>query len=65
MVKLKVAYTDGRQPIGHGIGPVLEMRDVIEVLKNIPFEIGKTFNILRGYINIDQFQVERKTGKLE
>ncbi len=34
-------------------------------MKNIPFEIGKTFNILKGYININQFQIDRKVGKLE
>lgn len=32
-VRLKVLYTNGSQPIGHGIGPVLEMFDVIETLK--------------------------------
>lgn len=35
-VKLKPVYTDGKQPIGNGIGPVLEMKDVISVLKNEP-----------------------------
>jgi len=28
--------TDGRQPIGNGIGPVLEARDVMRVLENDP-----------------------------
>jgi thymidine phosphorylase len=28
--------TDGRQPIGRGIGPVLEARDVMQVLGNDP-----------------------------
>jgi len=32
-LKLKVVLTDGSEPIGNGIGPVLEMRDVIKVLK--------------------------------
>lgn len=31
-LKLKVVLTDGSQPIGNGIGPVLEARDVIAVL---------------------------------
>jgi thymidine phosphorylase len=31
---IDVAVTDGRQPIGNGIGPVLEARDVIAVLRN-------------------------------
>ncbi len=32
-VKLKVIYTVGNQPIGDGIGPVLEMIDIINVLR--------------------------------
>jgi thymidine phosphorylase len=31
-----VIITDGRQPIGRGIGPVLEARDVMLVLQNDP-----------------------------
>ncbi|QID19132.1 thymidine phosphorylase family protein [Nitrogeniibacter mangrovi] len=33
---LDVVITDGRQPIGRGIGPVLEARDVMQVLENDP-----------------------------
>ncbi len=33
---LEVLITDGRQPIGHGIGPVLEARDVMRILENHP-----------------------------
>jgi thymidine phosphorylase len=33
---LEVVITDGRQPIGRGIGPVLEARDVMRVLHNDP-----------------------------
>jgi thymidine phosphorylase len=33
---LEVIVTDGRQPIGNGIGPVLEARDVMRVLENDP-----------------------------
>ena len=33
-MKVKVIITDGKQPIGNGIGPLLEMLDVIAVLKN-------------------------------
>jgi thymidine phosphorylase len=32
----QVVITDGRQPIGRGIGPVLEARDVMQVLQNDP-----------------------------
>jgi len=33
---LEVMITDGHQPIGRGIGPVLEARDVMQVLENDP-----------------------------
>ena len=33
---LDVVITDGSQPIGNGIGPVLEARDVMRVLHNDP-----------------------------
>jgi thymidine phosphorylase len=33
---LEVMITDGKQPIGNGIGPVLEARDVMRVLQNDP-----------------------------
>ena len=33
---LDVVLTDGSQPIGRGIGPVLEARDVMAVLENAP-----------------------------
>ncbi len=35
-LKIKVVYTDGSQPIGNGIGPVLEMLDILAVLQNKP-----------------------------
>lgn len=33
---LEAVITDGRQPVGRGIGPVLEVRDVMRVLQNDP-----------------------------
>lgn len=33
-INLQVALTEGEQPIGNGFGPVLEMLDVLAVLKN-------------------------------
>jgi thymidine phosphorylase len=33
---LDVVITDGRQPVGNGIGPILEARDVMQVLRNDP-----------------------------
>lgn len=35
-LSIDVVITDGRQPIGQGIGPVLEARDVMRVLQNHP-----------------------------
>jgi len=35
-LSLDVLITDGRQPVGFGIGPVLEARDVMRVLENDP-----------------------------
>ena len=35
-LQVDVVITDGRQPIGRGIGPVLEARDVMQVLENDP-----------------------------
>jgi len=35
-IHLEVVITDGRQPIGRGIGPALEARDVMQVLENDP-----------------------------
>lgn len=32
-LRLAVRRTDGRQPVGHGIGPALEARDVLQVLR--------------------------------
>jgi thymidine phosphorylase len=33
---IEVVLTDGREPIGNGIGPMLEARDVMAVLRNEP-----------------------------
>lgn len=33
---LEVIITDGREPIGRGVGPMLEARDVMQVLNNHP-----------------------------
>jgi thymidine phosphorylase len=35
-IHLEVVITDGSQPVGRGIGPVLEARDVMQVLRNDP-----------------------------
>lgn len=35
-LRLDIRFTDGSQPIGRGVGPVLEARDVMAVLNNDP-----------------------------
>lgn len=35
-IRVKCVLTDGSQPIGNGIGPVLEIRDVLAVLRQSP-----------------------------
>ena len=35
-IHVETVITDGREPIGNGIGAVLEARDVVQVLKNKP-----------------------------
>jgi putative thymidine phosphorylase len=35
-LNLKVILTDGSEPIGNGIGPILEIKDIIKVLKRTP-----------------------------
>lgn len=35
-MKVKVIFSDGSQPIGYGIGPLLEAQDVMKVLSNDP-----------------------------
>jgi AMP phosphorylase len=51
-LKMKVVLTDGSQPIGNGIGPVLEMQDVVRVLKreNPPRDLEKKSIFLSGLI---------------
>jgi len=51
-LKVKTILTDGREPIGHGIGPILEMKDVLKVLKrdNPPKDLEEKSLLLAGII---------------
>ncbi len=51
-LKIKVLITDGRQLIGNGVGPILEIRDVIKVLKqdNQPKDLEEKSLLLAGTI---------------
>jgi thymidine phosphorylase len=50
---LEVLFTDGSQPIGRGVGPVLEARDVLSVLDNepqAPADLREKALLLAGHI---------------
>jgi putative thymidine phosphorylase len=52
-IHLEVMITDGRQPIGRGIGPILEARDIMQVLQNdpdAPFDLRQKSLQLAGRI---------------
>ena len=62
--KLKCILTDGSQPIGNGVGPALELTDVIKVLnceKERPRDLEKKSLILAGEI----FEMTGKAKKGE
>lgn len=51
--KLKAVITEGNQPIGNGVGPALELRDIINVLKRedtAPRDLEKKSVFLAGEI---------------
>lgn len=59
---LKVILTDGSQPIGNGIGPALEARDVLWILKNdarAPHDLRKKSLKMAGYM----LEMGGKAGK--
>ncbi|OGG59778.1 thymidine phosphorylase [Candidatus Kaiserbacteria bacterium RIFCSPHIGHO2_01_FULL_56_24] len=50
-LKIKVIITDGSQPVGRGIGPALEARDVLDVLRNrdgAPHDLKERALLLAG-----------------
>jgi len=50
-MKVKVVLTDGKQPVGNGIGPALEARDILFLLKNdsrAPLDLKKKSLDLSG-----------------
>ncbi len=51
-LKMKVVFTDGSEPIGNGIGPILEIKDVLRVLErnNPPKDLEKKCIFLAGEI---------------
>jgi len=49
-LKIKVVLTSGSEPIGNGVGPILEMKDVLKVLnrKDSPKDLEKKSIFLSG-----------------
>ncbi len=59
---LKCVLTDGSQPIGNGIGPILEMRDILSILKQEPerpLDLEKKSLFLSGLL----LEMTGKAGK--
>ncbi len=52
-LKLKCVLTDGSQPIGNGVGPVLEMRDILSIFRQDPkrsLDLEKKSLLLAGLL---------------
>jgi len=52
-IKIKCILTDGSEPVGNGIGPILEIRDILAVLeqkKERPLDLEKKSLMLSGLI---------------
>lgn len=52
-IEIDVVVTDGSQPVGRGIGPVLEARDVMAVLRNdadAPVDLRDRALLLAGHV---------------
>lgn len=65
-VTLKVVFSDGTQPVGRGIGPALEARDVLSVLKctpDAPQDLREHALTLAGHVLEFSSDVPAGTGK--
>jgi len=65
-IKAKVIITDGSGPVGNGIGPLLEARDVLWILKNdyrAPLDLKEKSAILAGYMLEMGGKAEKGKGK--
>jgi len=63
--KMKVVLTRGDEPIGHGIGPALEMMDIVKVLKRTadrPLDLEKKSVYLAGEILEMTHKAQRGKG---
>lgn len=65
-VKTTILMTDGTQPVGRGIGPALEAKDVLSILsgdKNAPTDLKDRALTLAGHIIEFSPDVQPGTGK--
>lgn len=63
-IKVKTIFTDGLQPVGYGIGPALEARDFVAVLKNdknAPQDLRERALLLSG--KVLEFSNKVKSGE--
>lgn len=62
---VRTVLTNGEQPIGHGIGPILEIRDVLKVLrrKDAPLDLEKKSIFLAGNLLELTGHATRGTGE--
>lgn len=52
-LQLRVVQTDGTAPVGRGVGPALEARDVLAVLRNepgAPADLARRAQLLAGHV---------------
>jgi AMP phosphorylase len=63
-LKIEVVMTDGSEPIGNGIGPVLEIKDVLKVLKreNPPKDLEEKSLFLSGQLLELSGEAEKNKG---
>ncbi len=65
-IVVNVIFTDGSQPVGRGIGPALEAKDVLAVLqgdKNAPQDLRARALMLAGEVLEFSPQVKKGTGQ--
>lgn len=65
-LKIEVALTDGTEPIGNGVGPVLEMKDILKILKrepDAPKDLEEKCLLLAGILLEMTGKTEKQNGK--
>lgn len=64
-LQVKVIFTDGTQPVGRGIGPALEARDVVDVLRGdatAPQDLRDRAVLIAGHILESSTKVAKGDG---